>query len=78
MTDKKYMPEEQSRTDIIPDNTSTGIFEVIGRETYFAVGKEINPCDLGLEGRVGPGEAVVEIPKELLESFLKARKRDNK
>jgi hypothetical protein len=39
-----------------------------GKEVYLVVGKKINPSDAGLEKKVGEGEALVEIPRALIDN----------
>ncbi len=41
------------------------IYEV--KESYFIVGQVVNPSDFGLEGKVGEGEALVMIPKKVVD-----------
>ncbi|MEA3329307.1 MAG: hypothetical protein U9Q06_01030 [Nanoarchaeota archaeon] len=38
-----------------------------GKEVYLIIGKQINPLDVGLEKKVGDGEALVEIPRALID-----------
>jgi len=38
-----------------------------GREVYLVVGKQINPSDAGLVKKVGEGEALVEVPRALID-----------
>lgn len=40
-------------------------------QEYLIVGKEINPQEAGLESRVGPGEKLVAIPKNVLDELRK-------
>ncbi len=36
-------------------------------EVYLIIGRQVNPLDAGLEGKVGEGEALVEIPRALID-----------
>ena len=42
-------------------------------DTYFVIGKKVDPKEAGLAERVGEGEEVIAIPKDLLE-MLRERK----
>lgn len=35
---------------------------------YFLVGTQVNPSDVGLEGKVGKGEVLIKIPKNLIDN----------
>ena len=37
-------------------------------EIYLIVGRQVNPADAGLEKRVGEGEVLIEIPRELIDN----------
>lgn len=38
-------------------------------DIYVVVGIQLSPADVGLEGKVGDGETVIEVPKRLLENL---------
>lgn len=40
-----------------------------GKEVYLIVGKSVNPADVGLESKVGEGEALIEVPKKLIDGI---------
>ena len=40
-----------------------------GREVYLAVGKQINPFNAGIEKKVGEGEALIEVPRALVDGM---------
>jgi len=42
-----------------------------GKEVYLIVGKILNPIDAGLEKKVGEGEALIEVPKGLIDGLGK-------
>jgi hypothetical protein len=42
-----------------------------GRKIYLIIGKQINPIDTGLEKKVGEGEALIEVPRELIDDIGK-------
>ncbi len=47
-----------------------GIYETSkeGKENvYLIVGKVVNPKDAGLEKKVGKGEVLIEVPKDLID-----------
>jgi hypothetical protein len=35
---------------------------------YLVVGKQVNPSDVGLAGKVGEGEVLVKVPRELIDA----------
>jgi len=41
------------------------------KEVYLIVGKNINPIEAGLEKKLGKGEALIEIPKGLIDGIVK-------
>ena len=41
------------------------------KEIYLIVGKVVSPADAGLEGKVGDGEALVEVSKALIDNKRK-------
>ena len=43
-----------------------------GEKVYLIIGRVINPSDAGLEGKVGNGEALIEVPRALIDD-----KREN-
>lgn len=43
-------------------------------DVYVIVGTQLSPVDVGLEGKVGEGETVIEVPKRLLENLGDRRK----
>lgn len=43
-------------------------------DVYVIVGTQLSPVDVGLEGKVGEGETVIEVPKRLLENLGDGRK----
>ena len=47
-----------------------GIHKTEG-ETYLIIGKVVNPKDLGLEGKVGDDEMLIEIPKNIIDNMEK-------
>lgn len=65
--------------EVTPQNMMCGIgachsvYEATreGKEVYLIVGKQVSPLDTGLEKKVGEGEALVEIPRALLDSKRK-------
>ena len=42
-----------------------------GNEVYLVVGKAVNPIDAGLENKVGDGEALIEVPRALIDERRK-------
>jgi len=40
-----------------------------GKEVYLIVGKIVNPSEAGLEKKVGEGEALIEVPKGLIDDM---------
>lgn len=45
-----------------------------GKNVYLIVGKVINPSEVGLEGlekKIGEGETLIEIPRELIDNMVK-------
>ncbi len=42
-----------------------------GEKVYLIVGKTVNPNDAGLEKRVGEGETLIEVPRELIDNRRK-------
>jgi len=38
-----------------------------GEDNYLIVGKQVNPSKVGLEGKVGKGEVLIEVPKKLID-----------
>ena len=36
-------------------------------DSYLIVGEQVNPSDVGLEGKVGPGEVLIRVPKPLID-----------
>lgn len=42
-----------------------------GKEVYLIVGKVIDPSEAGLEGKIGEGEVLIEIPKDLIDKIKK-------
>ncbi len=38
-----------------------------GDDNYLIVGEQINPSDVGLEGKVGKGEVLIRVPKALID-----------
>ena len=38
-----------------------------GIEVYLIVGKVVNPSEVGLEKKVGEGEALIEFPRKLID-----------
>lgn len=44
----------------------TGIYST-ETETYLIVGKKVNPIEVGLEGKVGNDEVLIEVPKKLID-----------
>ncbi len=41
------------------------------RDVYVIIGKQLSPAEVGLVGKVGEGETVIEIPKGLLANLQK-------
>jgi len=39
-----------------------------GNESYLIVGEQVNPSDVGLEGKIGEGEILIRVPKNLIDS----------
>ncbi len=46
------------------------IFET-NRQSYILIGKKIDPEKLGISERIGKGEVLIEIPKELIDNKRK-------
>lgn len=42
-----------------------------GKEVYLILGKLVNPVEAGLESKVGEGEALIEVPKPLIDNIGK-------
>lgn len=42
-----------------------------GNEVYLIVGKSVAPAEAGLEKRVGVGEALIEVPRALIDNRRK-------
>ena len=38
-----------------------------GNDSYLIVGEQVNPSDVGLEGKVGKGEVLIRVPKALID-----------
>ena len=38
-----------------------------GNNNYLIVGEQVNPSDVGLEGKVGKGEVLIKVPKALID-----------
>ena len=38
-----------------------------GNDSYLIVGEQVNPSDVGLEGKVGEGEVLIKVPKTLID-----------
>jgi len=38
-----------------------------GNDSYLIVGEQVNPFDVGLEGKVGKGEILIRVPKALID-----------
>ena len=45
-------------------------FEDRENKKYLIIGTKVNPTDFGLDARVGIGEVLIQIPKEILENIL--------
>ena len=43
--------------------------EIKGKEVYLIVGKSVNPIEAGLERKVGEDEALIEVPKGLIDGI---------
>ena len=46
-----------------------GIYTGKGNEenSYFIIGKQVNPEDAGLAGKVGDGEVLIKVPRKLID-----------
>lgn len=42
-----------------------------GKEVYLIVGRVVNPTEAGLEKKVGEGEALIEVPRALIDDRKK-------
>ncbi len=42
-----------------------------GQKVYLIVGKIVSPADAGLEKKVGKGEALIEVPRGLINGIIK-------
>ncbi len=40
-----------------------------GDSVYLIVGRVVNPSEAGLEGKVGEGETLIEVPKRLIDEM---------
>ncbi len=38
-----------------------------GNDGYLIIGEQVNPSDVGLEGKVGKGEVLIRVPKALID-----------
>jgi len=47
------------------------IYRSEGKEVYLIVGKLVNPSEAGLEKKVGEGEALIEVPRKLIDEMKK-------
>lgn len=62
--------------DITPPNMSCAIggcpsaYEAVRKEksVYLIVGEQVNPSEAGLEGKVGAGEVLIEVPRTLIDN----------
>ena len=48
-----------------------------GEDNYLIVGEQINPSDFGLEKKVGKGEALIRVPKALIDKNSGISLRNN-
>ncbi len=39
-----------------------------GKNNYLIIGEQVNPSDVGLEGKVGKGEVLIKVPKALIDN----------
>lgn len=38
-----------------------------GIDSYLIIGEQVNPSDVGLEGKVGKGEVLIKVPKVIID-----------
>jgi len=38
-----------------------------GNDSYLIIGEQVNPSEVGLEKKVGDGEALIRVPKDLID-----------
>lgn len=53
---------------IIGSCPSTYKATIKGRQVYLIIGRQVTPTDAGLEKKVGDGEALIEVPKALIDN----------
>ncbi len=41
------------------------------QKVYLIVGKVVNPADAGIEKKVGEGEALIEVPRGLIDGIVR-------
>lgn len=47
--------------------TCPGVY--VDEKDYVIIGKQVDPNDYGLEGRVGDGEVLIRVPKRLIDNM---------
>ena len=63
--------EVVSRVDCIGGLGCPTVYKGKEADKYLIVGKNIDPKIAGLEDKVGQGEALIEVPKELIDLIKK-------
>ena len=69
MTNQEYKPLYKASNELCGIGACPTIQEQ--EDSYLIIGKQIDPQEAGLVGKVGQGEALIKVPRELIDKIQK-------